>query len=191
MRQGSMRVTDPGRLFYLSVVGGRYGVPFIHYFIKEAVIMYNKRGIEIREPIRTSFKEFDIVAKYKGMKSAHWDADSYTRHYVITVTGVNTRSPKISFDFWTSRAHAVMSKPREVVKAFAVFLRDSQSADGMTFEEFADYSGYLPFCTKESITEAKKAYRRCVNAAKKWAKMGYSEEDTEELLEALEDAGFC
>jgi hypothetical protein len=152
---------------------------------------YNKRGIEIREPIKASFGEFELTARYKGVKSAIWDADSYTRHYVITVQGCNTRAPKISFDYWTSRVRAVVRDSKEVIEAFAMFLRDVESAKDTAFEDFAAEYGYLPCNNKAELKRALDAYKACVTAAETWDKISISRTDTVKLLEALDDAGFC
>ena len=121
--------------------------------------------------LRTSFKDFEISARFKGEKCADFDDDSRYRHYLVTIMGGNINNKnKIQFDFWTSRAQPEMQGPKDLIRAFEAFLGDAMAGLETDYQRFCLDCGYNPFDDGDP-KGAWKAFKGCQRSLAKWKKL--------------------
>lgn len=136
-----------------------------------------------KNPLSVGFKDFEISARFAGAKSAACGANSRDRHYVVTVRGVNNRSYRARFDFWTSQADPVMKTPAGVMDALRCFVDDAVSGRDYytSYHDFCRVYGYDAF---DAAKQARAAWRGCRAAYDKWRRLTGA--DACEVCEALE-----
>lgn len=134
--------------------------------------------------MQTTFKNFKVVAEYKGDKAWGTD-DEYTykntNNHLVTVTNTETKE-SCDFDYWTSLARPEMTSEQDVLEAFECFLDDSLAAIQNKDEwDFFDEFGYEP------SRKAKQIYEACKKSAEKCKRVVGSEDDIVDLANELQE----
>ena len=116
--------------------------------------------------MKAYWKNFELNAKYIGVKGAPWNSLNKDQ-WQIVVCNLDTKK-WTTFDYWARK----MDTPKEVLKAFCNWLDDAY-ASRTDFINFCFNYGY----TLEDLTKAKKVYRLCENAYKKWMRVSDMTDD--------------
>ena len=109
--------------------------------------------------IKTTFKEFEIKATYKGDKKATWSDNNFNNH-MVKITNTDTKM-STSFEFWASIMNPEIIKESEVLEAFSCFISDAMSGEN-DYNEFCSEFGY-----EEDSRQARSTWRACQRANNK------------------------
>lgn len=131
--------------------------------------------------IETKFKNFLLMAEFRGIKNSTWAKNSSDRHHRIIVINTDCEPTKRFYsDYWTSIARPKMKSDSEVLNAFQCVLNDALAyLDSRDIDDFADNFGY----TKPS--QAIAAYEGCQEAWNKCREVIGDEDAVRKLYNEL------
>lgn len=112
---------------------------------------------------KTTFKNFEVKASYKGTKRADWNSENFNNH-MVTVTNADT-DQKITFEFWASIANPELKTDYDVLNAFYCFVSDAVSGS-QDFENFCSEFGY-----NSDSRQAEKIHKKCKKSLEKLKKI--------------------
>lgn len=131
--------------------------------------------------IKVLDKEFLIRARYKDLDCPIWDKENYHNKYSITVINLNNNK-RIWFYFWDSLINTQENKKLseiDLIYAFKCFLEDALNYIDYNIDEFQKEFGY------DNITLCLNAYDGCRKSYLKTIKLGLTEDDLYNIVNAI------
>lgn len=124
--------------------------------------------------MKTTYKNFEIKATYKGNKKWGCSADNFNNH-MIKVKNTDTNE-SITFEFWGSISNPIINTTDDLMDAFYCFVSDSMSGfdDFKQFCNSYDYEEYIESPTSGNLIlnrEVKKIHNSCIKSLRKLEKI--------------------
>ena len=125
--------------------------------------------------MKTYWKNFELNAKFVGVKGAPWDSTNKNHWSVVVCNKKNNKWTM--FDYWCKD----MSMQEDVLEAFCYWLEDCHISRD-SFEDFCDIINIHDY------PKAKKSYALCKNAYKKWMRINdMTESESLDFLDELHE----
>ena len=128
--------------------------------------------------MKANYKNFEIVTRFDGGKTAAWDSRNNNYH-VVTVKNTDT-GKRTRFDFWCSLAKPEFEKEYDVLNALYCFVSDAIS--GLySFDEFCGEYGY-----DSDSRKAEKIWRACKRSYEKFSRVsGMTDDEMYDFINEL------
>lgn len=129
--------------------------------------------------MKAYWKNFELNAKYIGVKGAPWNTNN-TNQNTIIVCNKDTNK-WTSFDFWCSNAHPEIEDSKMLLEAFSYWLEDCLVGCGDLVDFLINYE-------YTDLRHATKLYNTCVKAYKKWRRVSeMTESESRDFLDELRE----